>query len=262
MVSEHVARHARRARREEGGSSALTTVATLALAFALLAGATLFALQATQDPGPERSSSAPAAPAPEPAAAEQLAVVCAEGGARVDAPVVNANEEGVSSSVEGSPGMVVSFASPTSPGYRFVLRGSRARGPLPLPPGAWSVACSSDPGFQPSTGFGAPFSVADPGAYYIASHPSDPASTCSWRGPLPDAFASDHDAALRSALSDDGLQARDVIEPASYPSAGYRAYPPSSAVFRVVREDEVLARIDVVKAEGEWTFSVLGCISG
>lgn len=237
----------------------------LALMAALLGGVVLFFMQAS------RESTAPANDAfvptiaptttPTPAASAQLLVTCTEGGATLDATTVNAGPAGVPILVSGSAGEIVAFTSSDAIGYRFALRDDTLDATLPLHPTSWSVACSVNPGFAPTFAAGEAFTVRDPNDRYVPTSPDGGvAAGCAWRGVLDGSYRHDPERAIRAALADDGLVESDEVERAGYPKSGFRDYPPASDVYRVVRDDAVLARLDIVRAEGQWRYSVLGCV--
>ncbi len=236
----------------------------LALMAALLGGVVLFFLQASREsraPAAVDAFAPPVAPAPASEASAQLHVSCTEGGATLDAGTVNAGDAGVPVLVSGSAGEVVAFTSLDAIGYRFVLQGDTLESSVPLHPASWSVACSMDPGFTPTFASGTPFTVADPHERYVPTSPeSEIVAGCAWRGVLDDSYERSPEPAIRSALADDGLVEGDQVERAGYLESSFRSYPPASDVYRVVRDDVILARVDVVRAEGQWRYSVFGCV--
>lgn len=233
----------------------------LALAAALVGGVVLFVLQSSRHAQEVADDAVvPSMQAP-PVAEGAQQVTCTEGGATLETTAVDAGPAGVPITLTGAAGQVVVFTSSDGIVYRFVLASDAVEGPLPLHPANWDVACSTNPDFAPVFGSGAAFTVADPDGVYVPTTPeSDVAAGCAWRGVLETSYERDPEAAIRVALSDDGLLDSDQVEPAGYPKSGFQSYPPASDVFRVVREDEILARVDVVRAEGQWRYSVLGCV--
>jgi hypothetical protein len=235
----------------------------LALVAALLGGVVLFFLQASRESQPPAVDAfvPTIAPTSAPVASAQLLVTCTEGGATLDAATVNAGADGVPVQVSGAAGEVVAFTSSGAIGYRFVLQEDSVASTLPLHPTTWSVACSVNPGFSPTFATGTAFTVADPHDRYVATSPDgEIAAGCAWRGVLDASYRRNPERAIRSALADDGLVGGDQVERAGYPTLGFRSYPPASDVYRVVRDDVILARLDVVRAEGQWRYSVLGCV--
>ncbi|HEY6566136.1 MAG TPA: hypothetical protein VI341_01345 [Actinomycetota bacterium] len=232
----------------------------VALAAAMLGGVVLFVLQSTRVTQDATGDALVPSVQGSPTAGGQQ-VSCTEGGADLATTSVDAGSAGVPITVTGSAGQVVVFTSSDGVVYRFVLGGDAVEGPLPLHPGSWDVACSINPGFAPAFGSGAAFIVADPDGVYVPATPgSDVAAGCAWRGILESSYERDPEAAIRVALADDGLLDSDQVEPAGYPTSGFQSYPPASDVYRVVRKGEILARVDVVRAEGQWRYSVLGCV--
>ncbi len=238
----------------EGGSSPVETLLLGALVFVLTAAIVGFALMMTLAP-----RSAPV-PAPGPvASAPVIEIACGAAAATVTGQAVDAGPRGAPVQVAGDDGATLAFTSPGSPDYGMRVFEPTGRYLLPLAPGVWEVACAV-PRSGPTTVFLGTFEVRDPLQVYLRSLPDGPPEgTCAHVLDVPSGFATDQLGALHEGLAGVGVLPTDTIERAAYTASRLRAQPPIPLVFRVVRNDRIVARVEVAADGNAWTASVFGC---
>ena len=244
------------------GSSALETLMVGALAV-LVAAAVVGVALLTVGPRSKARNAGPAAAAGSSApAVPVLEVGCGADTASLEGGAIDAWADGVSVRVAGDVGAVVTFASPGTSGYRMQLFEASGAYRLPLAPGPWTVGCAASGVAVRSTMLGA-FDVRDPQHLYLSPEPVCPASGCCEEVvDLPAGFTEDEVGTLHGALAEMGVRQTDTIERAAYVGSSFSLQPPNPLVYRVVRDLQTVARLDVA-GEGEaWSARVSGCPAG
>jgi hypothetical protein len=244
------------------GSSGVEIVMVGALVFlvaAAIVGVTLLTI------GPRSSAGNAASSAPtgsSVATVPAIVVACGAEGASVEGDAVDGTSEGVPVRIVGDEGAVLSFASPGKPGYRMRVFEPSGSYRLPLAPGGWGVGCAGTGVVSESVALGV-FDVRDPGQVYLRTAPECPASGCCDEiVDLPAGFADDDLGTLHEGLADAGVRPSDTIERAAYPGSTFSARPPSPLVYRVVRDLQIVARVDVAGEGDTWSAKVSGCPAG
>jgi len=243
----------------QGASSPVETLLLAALAFLLAAAVVGFALMMTLEPRTGAGPTDPAIPAATVASVAVLQIACGADAATVEGGAADATSRGVPVKITGDDGAVLSFASPGVPVYRMRVFEPSGTYALPLQPGEWAISCTRSGAAPTSSVLGA-FEVRDPGQVYLRTLPECPASgCCDDIVELPPGFTDGDLATLHAGLADAGVSSTDTIERAAYPESRFSARPPNPLVYRVVRNLQVVARLDVAARGGTWSAKVSGC---
>jgi hypothetical protein len=244
----------------EDGSSPVETLLLAALAVVLAAAVVGVALMVTLEPriAPDPTDPALATGSPV-AAVPVLEIACGADAASIGGEAVDANSSGVPVKISGDDGAALSFASPGIPGYRMQLFEPSGEYALPLPPGPWVVSCVGSDALSGPATLGT-FEVRDPGRVYLRTSPDCPASGCCDEVVgLSPGFVDDELGVLHDGLAGTGVLPTDTIERAAYARSRLTAQPPNPLVYRVVRNLQIVARLDVARADGTWSALVFGC---
>jgi len=247
----------------ERGSSGVETLMIAALVFLVAAAVVGVGLVLSLGSRGASERSVPVTPSTSPApSVPALVIDCAAGGTSLEGEAVDASSAGVPVRVTGDEGAVLSFAGEGTAAYRMWLFEPSGSYRLPLEPGAWGVACAATGEVSSSVALGV-FEVRDPDHVFLRARPECPASACCDDiVDLPPGFADDDLGTLRDGLADAGVRPTDTIERAAYPDSTFSAVPPSPLVYRVVRDLQIVARLEVA-GEGEtWSANVTGCPAG
>lgn len=245
----------------ETGSSGIETLMVGALV--VLVAAAVVGVGLVLSLGSRRASER-AVPTPTPRALSvpALAIVCGADGASLEGEAVDASSAGVPVHVVGDEGAVLSFAAEGAPVYRMWVFEPSGSYRLPLEPGAWGVGCAATGEASSSVALGV-FEVRDPGHVFLRARPACPASgCCDDIVDLPPGFADDDLGTLHDGLTDAGVLPTDTIERAAYPDSTFSAEPPSPLVYRVVRDLQIVARLEVAGEGDTWSANVTGCPAG
>lgn len=244
------------------GSSAVEIVMVGALLFLVVGavvGVALLTLGPRSNAGGTASSAFTGSPV---AVVPAIEIACGADGASIEGQAVDATLGGVPVRIVGDVGAVLSFVSPGIPGYRMRVFEPSGSYRLPLAPGAWGVGCAGTGVESGSIALG-DFDVRDPGRAYLRTAPGCPASGCCDEiVQLPAGFADDDLGTLREGLAAAGVRPSDTIERAAYPGSTFSAQPPTPLVYRVVRDLQIVARLDVAGEGDTWSANVHGCPAG
>jgi hypothetical protein len=247
----------------QAGSSAIETLMVGALVFLLAAavvGVTLVISLGSRPGSGDGASSLTTEPSA--ASVPVLEIACGQTEASLDGGAIDAWADGVSVRVAGDVGSVLTFASPGLESYRLQLFEASGSYRLPLAPGRWAVGCAASGATTAATAVGA-FDVLDPQHVYVSAQPECPASGCCEAiVDLPAGFTEDERGTLHTALAGSGVRPTDTIERAAYPGSSFSAQPPSPLVYRVVRDLQVVARLEVAGQGDTWSAYVDGCPAG
>ncbi len=247
---------------DERGNVAAQTLAFGVLVIVLLVGVAALVAMSSLEPTPEELPATSVPPTfQEVRPVGSLDLTCGDGTAGVRVAAVNARAYGVHVAVTGVQGQRVVFQSDTGIGYELLLRGEATNAVLPLPPGVWHGACTAADGPPPQPDAGAAFVIFGPRVPFRAEHAGVHRRRYRRdRSPSP-AFSSSPKAAIREVLSDDGVTGSDVIERAAYPKSVSSVDPVNPLVFRVLREDVIVAHVDAVQSDDGWSYHVSGCLA-
>jgi hypothetical protein len=244
------------------GSSTVETLMLVALASLLAAALVGAALVMSLGQRSVPAGTAPRVPAAASESVATLRIACGAGEASLEGEAVDATSGGVPVRVAGDDGVVVSFASPGESTYRMRVFEASGSYLLPLAPGGWSVGCAGSGMPGVSTALGA-FEVRDPAGIYQRARPDCPATGCCQEiVDLPAGFTEDDLGTLREGLASVGLRPTDTIERAAYPTSTFSARPPRPLVYRIVRDLQIVARLDVGGHGDLWSAGVQGCPAG
>ncbi|MGZ5345087.1 MAG: hypothetical protein ACXWF5_10400 [Actinomycetota bacterium] len=242
------------------GSSPIESLLLGALVFlvaAAIVGMTLVLFLGPRAAPGNAASSGPTAPSATTVPAIEIA--CGVDGTSVEGEAVDATSGGVPVQIVGDEGAVLSFASPGMPGHQMRVFEPSGSYRLPLAPGGWGVGCAGSGVVSESVALGV-FEVRDPDHVYLRTAPECPASGCCDEiVDLPAGFIDDDLGTLREGLADAGVRPTDTIERAAYPGSTFSAQPPSPLVYRVVRDLQIVARLDVGGEGDTWSARVYGC---
>jgi hypothetical protein len=242
------------------GSSPIESLlvgALLLLVAGAIVGVTLvLSLGPRSAAGPAASSSLASSSATSVPAIE---IACGADATSVEGEAVDATSGGVPVRIVGDEGAVLIFTSSMAPAYRMQVFEAAGSYELPLAPGPWSAGCAASGAIAGSVASGV-FEVRDPDAAYLRTRPECPASGCCDEiVDLPPGFEDDDVGTLREALAGAGVRPTDTIERAAYPDSTFSAQPPSPLVYRVVRDLQIVARLDVAGEGDTWSAKVYGC---
>ncbi len=244
------------------GSSAVETLmvgALVVLVAAAVVGVTLvLSLGSRRNSG----SAAPSVPSVSVVPVPAIEITCGADGASIDGAAVNATSEGVPVRIVGDEGALLSFRSPGTPAYPITVFEPSGSYRLPLAPGGWGVACAGTGAGSGPIALGV-FEVRDPAGVYLRTRPECPTSGCCDEiVDLPPGFADDDLGTLHDGLADAGVRPTDTIERAGYPDSTFSAQPPSPLVYRVVRDLQIVARLEVAGEGNAWSANMFGCPAG
>lgn len=180
----------------------------------------------------------------------------------MEGEAVDASSAGAPVRVVGDEGAVLSFAAEGTSVYRMWVFEPSGSYRLPLEPGAWGVGCAATGEVSSSVALGV-FEVRDPDNVFLRARPECPASgCCDDIVDLPPGFADDDLGTLRDGLAAAGVRPTDTIERAAYPGSAFSAEPPSPLVYRVVRDLQIVARLEVAGEGDTWSANMTGCPAG
>ncbi len=241
------------------GSSPIESLLVGALVFLVAAAIVGFSLVLFLGPRAATGDAASSGPtAPSATTVPAVEITCGADTA-LEGEAVDASSAGVPVRIVGDEGAVVSFASPGTPGYQMRVFEPSGAYRLPLSPGGWSVGCAGSGVVSESVALGV-FEVRDPDHVYLRTAPECPASGCCDEiVDLPPGFTDDDLGTLREGLADAGVRPTDTIERAAYPGSTFSAQPPSPLVYRIVRDLQIVARLDVGGEGDTWSARVYGC---
>jgi len=244
------------------GSSAVEIVMVGALAFLVVGavvGVALLTLGTRWNAG---NAGTPVATGSLAATVPVLEIACGQTAASLNGGAIDAWADGVSVRVAGDEGAVLTFVSPGAAGYRMQLFEASGSYRLPLAPGRWTAGCAAPGVTTASITLGA-FDVLDPRHVYLSPEPACPATGCCEEiVDLPAGFTEDELGTLHVALAERGVLPSDTIERAAYPGSSFAARPPTPLVYRVVRDLQIVARLDVAGEGDTWSANVFGCPAG
>ena len=245
------------------GSSAAETMLLLALAFVLVAGLVGVVLMTTLEPRSSAENPDPAVSIGSPAVSVPvLEIACGAGDDSIDGGAVDATSEGVPVRIAGQDGALLSFVAPGIPGYRMRVFEPSGSYSLPLAPGRWTVGCAGSGVADETVTVGA-FEVRDRDGVYLRTRPDCPTSgCCNEIVELPAGFLDDDLGTLHEGLAEVGVLPTDTIERAAYPESTFSARPPNPLVYRVVRDLQIVARLDLAGDGDTWSANVYGCPGG
>ena len=234
-------------------------VLLVALVFVVTAGFVGVVLLATLGRDGQGRTTVPTDPGADLLAVPALEIACGADGASVRGDAVDATPDGVPVQVVGDDGAVLSFASPGIPGYRMRVFEPSGAYALPLAPGPWAVECAVSGSTADAAVLGV-FAVRDPDQVYLRTRPECPADgCCDDTVDLPAGFTRDDVGTLHEGLADVGVRASDTIERAAFPASSLSTRPPNPLVYRVVRDLQIVARVEVAGERGAWSARVYGC---
>ena len=243
----------------QDASSPVETLLLAALAFLVAAAIVGFGLMMTLQPRAVPDPTDPAAPTVPVVSAPVLQIACGADAASVEGGAVDATPRGVPVEISGDDGARLRFASLGAPAYGMRLFEPSGEYALPLQPGGWAVSCAG-PGTGAAPVVLGTFEVRDPREAYLRALPDCPAAgCCDDIVQLPPGFADDDIGTLHAGLADAGVLPTDTIERAGYAASRFSARPPNPLVYRVVRNLQIVARLDVAGRGDAWSAKVSGC---